>query len=79
MSILLIQKKEVQFDNFYKRNQIPMDEMSTIRMCYTNKKYSKQNVFGFLTTTLCFSVRDEETDGSFLCYISGEEKDFLQN
>lgn len=56
-----------------------MDEMSTIRMCYTDKKYSKQNVFGFLTTTLCFSVRDEETDGSFLCSISGEEKDFLQN
>lgn len=54
-----------------------MDEMSTIRMCYTNKKYSKQNVFGFLTTTLCFSVRDEETGGSFLCYISGEEKVFL--
>lgn len=79
MSILLIKKKKVQFDNFYKRNQIPMDEMSTIRMCYTDKKYSKQNVFGFLTTTLCFSVRDEETDGSFLCSISGEEKDFLQN
>lgn len=56
-----------------------MDEISTIRMCYTNKKYSKQNVFGFLTTTLCFSVRDEETDGSFLCSISGEENDFLRN
>lgn len=54
-----------------------MDEISTIRMYYNNKKYSKQNVFGFLTTTLCFSVRDEETDGSFLCSISGEEKDFL--
>lgn len=58
-----------------------MDEMSTIRMCYTYKKYISQNVFAILTTTfaLCFSVRDEEIDGSFLCFISGEEKDFLQN
>lgn len=73
--------------NFYKKKPqkkpIPMDEMSPIRMCYTYKKYMyiSQNVFAFLTTTfaLCFSVRDEEIDGSFLCFISGEEKDFLQN
>lgn len=58
-----------------------MDEMSKIRMCYTYEEYSIQNVFAFLTTTvaLCFSVRDEETDGSLFCFISGEEKDFLQN
>lgn len=55
-----------------------MDEMSTIRMCYTNKKYSKQNVFGFLTTTLCFSVRDERQMVLFYALSREKKKIFFK-